>query len=132
MGPQAGEEVCGRGEKRDIRRRNIESLTPSPTPLSTPYPWQPLVSEVHTSVHSAFQDFLWGPPSMEGYLLVPNSHHKEIPKTFHTLLSSSSPSDKPSTSPNEIPGPMLLPEGSITLSKTSYYRKLSTISPVRK
>lgn len=42
----------------------------------------------------------WVPPSMEGYLLVPEAlYNKEIPMNHHTLLSSSSSSDKPSSSP---------------------------------
>lgn len=105
MGPQVGEEVPGkRGEKGYNKEEgNIrKSLTFSHSSLYS----LPLAAWFQRCTHLSTQPSgLSLGASIHGKVTswFPIPHHKEIPKTFHTLLSSSSPLTKPSTSPaNEI------------------------------
>ena len=134
MGPQVGNRFQGRGEKRDMRRRNIrKSLTPSPTPLCTPHPWQPGFRGAHIC-----------PLSLPGLSLGASIHGRLPPgsqfptiRRFQRLSTPCFHPAPPLTSPALLllmtytPGPMLLPAGSITLSKNFILQKTSTISQSR-
>lgn len=103
-GTSGWEEVPGkRGEKGYKEKKHQKELDPfSHSSLYS----LPLAAWFQRCTHLSTQPsrtFFGGlhPWKVTSWFPIPN--HKEIPKTFHTLLSSSSPSDKPSTSPaNEI------------------------------